>query len=227
MSAAQTPTKAPRKRRTSSGVVTAHDETSGGPQTHSDAAVASKPGAQSRWASRIVGEASVNPSKLIANPLNFRRHPKAQQVAMDGVLDEIGWIQRVIVNERTGNIIDGHLRVERALAKKEKLIPVCYVDLSDDEERIALATFDPISAMALTDQKMFDELVQSIGDDHPALVALFEKESEENSVTSSSDQSDELKRRYQILITLSDEDEQAQLLFRLSEEGYECRSLIS
>lgn len=183
--------------------------------------------AKSRWVSRITGEADVDPRTLIPNVANFRRHPKAQQNAMDATLDALGWIQRVIVNKITGNMIDGHLRVERALAMKESSVPVCYVELTLEEERVALATFDPISAMAVTDKRMFDELVSSIGADNPVLLSLLAKTADDVAAVSAADQSDMLKEKFEILITLSDENSQAELLFRLSEEGYECRSLIS
>jgi len=71
---------------------------------------------------RIVGEEHVAPDQLLANPMNFRRHPKAQVKALEGALDEIGWIQRVIVNKRTGHLIDGHARVELALGRGENLL---------------------------------------------------------------------------------------------------------
>jgi hypothetical protein len=117
---------------------------------------------QQRWASRIVGEADVDPSVLIPNPENFRKHPKTQQLALDATLDEIGWIQRVIVNKTTGHMIDGHLRVERALAKNEHSVPVLYVELSENEERIALATFDPLSTLADTDKSILAALLSNI-----------------------------------------------------------------
>ena len=182
-----------------------------------------------RWASRIVGEDLVSPRKLIPNALNWRRHPKAQQIALAQALDGIGWIQRVIVNKRTGNIVDGHLRVELAIKEKEKFVPVCYVDLSDEEERLALATFDPLSAMAITDQKMLDSLIENIGADSPMLAALLAKHSddEETASAGSHDQSGDVKERYEILITCENEVDQADLLFRLTEEGVTCRSLIS
>jgi ParB-like chromosome segregation protein Spo0J len=58
----------------------------------------------------------------------------------------------VIVNDRSGNLIDGHLRTIVALgyAQREK-VPVLYVDLSADEERQALNLIDPISALARID----------------------------------------------------------------------------
>jgi DNA modification methylase len=131
-------------------------------------AAGSKPEATQRWVSRIIDQADVDPRTLIPNPQNWRKHPRAQQVALDAALDEIGWIQRVIVNRTTGHMIDGHLRVERALATKERSVPVSYVELSENEERIALATFDPLSALATTDQSVLDALrrnVESMNED--------------------------------------------------------------
>ena len=41
------------------------------------------------WRSRIVGSGEVKPGDLIANPRNWRLHPKAQQDALAGVLTEV------------------------------------------------------------------------------------------------------------------------------------------
>lgn len=62
------------------------------------------------------------------------------------------------MNQRTGNIIDGHARVELAEARKEPTIPVVYVDLDVEEEALVLATFDPLSAMATTDKEKLNAL---------------------------------------------------------------------
>lgn len=111
---------------------------------------------------RIVGQGEEDPSQLLANPFNFRRHPKVQQEALEGALEEVGWIQRVIVNKRTGHMIDGHARAELAIRRNEASVPVLYVDLSEEEEMLALATFDPIGAMATTDTKIMAELAAGV-----------------------------------------------------------------
>ena len=49
----------------------------------------------SKWQDRIVGQGKENPEQLLANPQNWRIHPKSQQDALKGALDEIGWIQQV------------------------------------------------------------------------------------------------------------------------------------
>ena len=94
-----------------------------------------------------------DPEQLLANPKNWRIHPKAQQDALAGVLAEVGWVQDIIVNKRTGFVVDGHARVALAISAGER-VPVVYVDLSENEEALILATLDPLSAMAVTDEDL-------------------------------------------------------------------------
>lgn len=113
-----------------------------------------------RWRNRITGHGEVAPDQLLANPDNWRIHPKGQQSAMAGILDEIGWIAEVIVNERTGFVLDGHMRVAMAIARGEPTVPVRYVDLSEAEEKLALATYDPVAAMFEEDKAQLDALLR-------------------------------------------------------------------
>lgn len=116
-----------------------------------------------RWQNRIIGEGMVDADQLLANPTNWRIHPKHQQAALTGVLDNVGWVQRVIVNQRTGHVIDGHLRASLAISRGEQ-VPVIYVDVDEDEERLILATLDPLAAMAATDAEMLEDLLRGLGD---------------------------------------------------------------
>lgn len=136
---------------------------------------------KSTWRNRIIGSGEEPAGQFLANPQNWRIHPKPQQEAMTGALDEIGWIQEVIVNKQTGNLIDGHLRVTLALRHGEDTpVPVKYVDLTPDEEALALATLDPIAAMAAADKAKLDDLLHDVqtGDEglQKALAELAEKE---------------------------------------------------
>ena len=112
------------------------------------------------WKNRIVATGEESPDQLLANPANWRVHPKAQQDALASVLDEVGWVQRVIVNKTTSHVVDGHLRVALALSREEPTIPVSYVELSAAEEQMVLATFDPLAAMAATDKNKLAELLR-------------------------------------------------------------------
>lgn len=117
------------------------------------------------YQNRIVGSGTANPADLVPNQKNWRRHPAQQQKAMTQVLETVGWVQDVIVNVKTGRLIDGHLRVEAAVKNGETSIPVKYVELTEDEERIALATFDPVGALAETDAELLAELQAAVETD--------------------------------------------------------------
>jgi len=125
------------------------------------------------WANRIVGEGVKPADQFLANPQNWRRHPKAQREALRAVLDEIGWVQRVIENVRTGHLIDGHERVWNALQAGNQDVPYVQVDVSEEEERLLLATLDPIGAMAETDAAQLDELLQGVRAESEALQQLL------------------------------------------------------
>lgn len=125
------------------------------------------------WRSRIIGEEEVAPDQLLANPANWRIHPKSQQQALASTLDQVGWVQRVIVNQRTGHVVDGHLRVELAMRRAEPTVPVLYVDLSADEERVVLASLDPLATMAATDADKLAELLAETAISDDALAAML------------------------------------------------------
>jgi hypothetical protein len=116
----------------------------------------------------------VAPDQLVPNQSNPRRHPAAQRAALVGSLDTVGWVAEATVNIRTGNVVDGHARLEEALRRGEATIPVTYVDLSEDEERLVIATLDPIGAMATLDAAKLDELLATLAPDNDSLAGLLD-----------------------------------------------------
>ena len=129
--------------------------------------------ATTAWRNRIVGEGEVDPATLLAHPANWRLHPKQQQAALAGALDTVGWVQRCIVNRRTGFVVDGHARVALAIGRNEPTVPVLYVDLSPEEEALVLATLDPIGAMAATDDAKLAALLEGVVVDDAGLLRLL------------------------------------------------------
>ena len=111
---------------------------------------------------RIVGSGNENPAKILANPKNWRSHSAAQKEALSGLLEEVGWVAQVLINKRTGRLIDGHLRVEIGKQRKEKEIPVVYVDLSAKEEALVLAALDPVGDLAGKDSKRLRALIAEL-----------------------------------------------------------------
>jgi hypothetical protein len=127
----------------------------------------------SAWRSRIVGYGNVDPHDLVGNPRNWRTHPDHQRDALAGLLTEVGWVAEVLVNQRTGFVVDGHLRVASALRHGETSVPVRYVDLDDAEERLVLATFDPVSALAGSDADTLAALLEGLQPADAAVAALL------------------------------------------------------
>jgi DNA modification methylase len=125
------------------------------------------------WRNRITGSGQETPDQLLANPANWRIHPKAQQAALAGALDQVGWVQQVLVNQRSGFVVDGHARVALALSRGEASVPVLYVDLAPEEEALVLATLDPIGAMAGRDDEKLRTLLAEVTVDDAGLAALL------------------------------------------------------
>lgn len=125
------------------------------------------------WRNRITGSGEEAPDQLLANPANWRIHPKAQQDALAGALDAVGWVGQVLVNQNTGFVVDGHARIALDLSRGEPSVPVLYVDLSPEEEALVLATLDPIGAMAGRDEEKLKALLAEVTVDDAGLLALL------------------------------------------------------
>lgn len=134
------------------------------------------------WKNRIVGHAEVSPTDLVENPRNWRAHPKHQQDALAGVLREVGLVQSVIISKNSGFILDGHLRVALAVREKQETLPVVYVDLTEAEETLVLATIDPISAMADTDNAKLDALLREVSTSEEAVQTMLGELAEKSGI---------------------------------------------
>ena len=109
-------------------------------------------------------------SELRANPKNWRRHPPAQQEALRGVLEDIGFADAVIARETDDGLelIDGHLRQE---VMGDQVVPVLIVDVTAEEADKMLLTYDPLAMMAHADQ---DQLLHLLRDTQFESKAVFD-----------------------------------------------------
>jgi len=149
--------------------------------------------AEGSWRNRIVGRQETDPAKLMAHQDNWRIHPAGQAGAMTGILDEVGFVQDVIVNLRTDPawggqqnhkvLLDGHMRVALAVEKKEPTIPAVYVDLNPDEEKLVLATFDTVGDLAVPDREKLDDILVDVQAQDLNTRKLLEQLSSEAGVT--------------------------------------------
>ena len=111
----------------------------------------------------------VRASELKRNPKNWRQHPPEQQQALQGILEEVGYADALLVRETTDGeleLIDGHLRADTS---DDDEVPVLVLDVDETEADKLLATFDPISAMATGDGVMLDLLTEDLEFDSASL----------------------------------------------------------
>jgi DNA modification methylase len=136
---------------------------------------AAPPAPTRAWRNRIIGLGEMSPEQLLANPRNHRIHPKFQQDALEGVLDDVGMVDPIIVNQTTGFIVDGHLRATLAIRTEQATIPVLFVELTEAEEAEILLTHDAIGALAGQDDQKVKELLAEVQTSDMRVQALLEK----------------------------------------------------
>lgn len=123
---------------------------------------------------RIVELRMVKAKDLVPNPKNWRLHPQEQSDAMAGILRGVGFAGATLAYETSEGLklIDGHMR--REVSEPDQEIPVLVLDVNDEEADKILATYDPLSAMATTDDKQLATLLDSVETDNEALQAMLD-----------------------------------------------------
>lgn len=169
---------------------------------------------------RVVELIRVRASELKKNPANWRNHDDRQREKMTALLGAVGFVSGVIGVRREDGIrlIDGHMRSDIA---DDEVIPVQIVDLTEDEERLALATYDPIgdeapdpNAKALadllsrvrTESDPIEDLLDSLAKTAREVAIVSEDEVE----TVVLDQAVQLRPEREYIVVMCDEDGGAQ-----------------
>ncbi len=184
------------------------------------------------WQTRIVGYDMVDPESLVANPRNFRVHPKAQQDALLGVLEEVGWVRDILVSRTTGFVIDGHARVALALRRGEPSVPVSYVDLTPKEEALILASLDHITGLAGIDNEQLDALLREVSTGNAALQEMFSEMAQSVGLLGDLDGVGDDDGpavdagQFGVTVLCEDEHDQRECFKRLSRSGYTCRLMV-
>lgn len=143
---------------------------------------------RSAWSNRIVETRVVSAEELRANPKNWRMHPVQQQMAIRGLLSEVGIVAPLMAyhSERAGGaltLIDGHLRLELGGAW-----PATILDVTDEEADLILLAYDPITSMAEADKGLLEDLLDTVETDNEALRELMELVAKDAGIAVDSDE---------------------------------------
>ncbi len=177
---------------------------------------------------RILRLDRVPVEQLHASPKNWRTHPDNQRSALADMLGDVGFAAPVVARQRadgTLELIDGHLRVETMPAGST--VPVVVLDVTEAEAGKLLATMDPLSALAGQDDAKLLTLLGQIDSDSAAVQAMLGDLVTVEAVEKAAQALGQIPESFEILVTCRSEQEQVELLNRLTEEGVQCRSLIS
>lgn len=114
----------------------------------------------------------VRAGDLLVNPENFRGHPATQRETLEGVLAEVGNVDVLKVYETDDGLmlLDGHLR--RDLLEDET-VKVAVLDLTEEEARKVLLTFDRVTTLAEIDPDTLGKLMDAVAVEDAAVVEML------------------------------------------------------
>jgi hypothetical protein len=190
---------------------------------------------------------------LAPDPRNPRKMTDAARAGLGVSMETFGELGMVF-NDRTGQMVSGHQRLERLRSagaievvrtgsegyvehpKTGERFRVRFVDWDETKQRMANLvannphiggefTEDAVAQLCeLEDVEGFAEL--ELGALTKELAALGDGANPTGDGEGGEDQSAELRENFQIVVTCVDEAHQSTLLERFTEEGLKCRALI-
>jgi len=122
---------------------------------------------------RIVGFDRIRADKLVPHPENWREHPEEQTSALAWILEKVGFAGAVIVRplgDGLFQILDGHARAKQAGKRK---VPCLVTDLSEEEGRVVVATFDRVGQLAGVRRERLASLLASFRNRSAAVGSLL------------------------------------------------------
>lgn len=96
--------------------------------------------------------------------------------ALGNSIERHGWLKAVIVNDRTGRILDGHARVKHALATGAKAVPCIIVNVDEAQEKRILRDLDAIGEMREIDQVALVALLKSTEESDGSFGDVYSKD---------------------------------------------------
>lgn len=163
---------------------------------------------------------------------NPRAITDAALAGLGASVDRFGMVEPPVYNKRTGNLVGGHQRLKVLLDRGTRITDVVVVDLDEVEEKaLNVSLNNPEIAGTFTDD--LQVVLAEIGEyDDSWMGDLSLDELFEESRVDTDERHDappELpdEMTFAIVVTVSDEDAQSELLVELEKRGYGCRLLTS
>ena len=103
---------------------------------------------------------NLNPAELVPADYNPRTISETQLVALKRSIERWGFVQPVILNDKTGHIVGGHQRVAAAIELALPQVPVVRINIAEDAEKALNIALNKISGAWNKDQ--LAELIEEL-----------------------------------------------------------------
>ena len=150
---------------------------------------------------------------------------------------EFGWGAPIVVRRENGEIVAGEGRWRAGKKRKEKLVPVRYVDLTEEQAHKLALIDNRATELTEWENDLLREQLVGLGDDEREflgwtgedLAAMLGDSPELDDVpatTAAPDDSEKVKTEFAVLIECKDEAMQIEIIQACEERGWPCRALI-
>jgi ParB-like chromosome segregation protein Spo0J len=163
---------------------------------------------------------------------NPKRHPDAQVADLMRSIKRFGW-GAVILARPNGEIIAGHGRLEAAKRLGLAKVPVRWLNLDPTEAHLLALADNKLTEIGEWDDALVREILEGAKQEGADITGLGWSEDQLQKIMqggldellSAEPQLGEIELR--VVVTCKSEEQQAELLARLEEEGFKCQALMS
>jgi hypothetical protein len=176
---------------------------------------------------RIKDHRRVRAGDLVPHEWNYRLHPEQQKAALQALYRQVGFARSLLAYELPDGqlkLIDGHLRRD---LDPDLEVDVEVLDVNDEEARALLLSIDPLAALAETQAQLHQRLREITPTDLPELEAAWHARADALLAAEPAPEAAMGPEQFLVLVTCRDEQQQVDLLRRLSGEGLQCRALLA
>jgi hypothetical protein len=118
----------------------------------------------------------VNISSINPSPYNPRTHTQQELQAVKNSLKEFGFVEPLIINKKTKNLVGGHLRLKAAKELGLKKVPVFKVNLDETKEKTLNIVLNSHTVQGSFEENLLSSLLEEIKIEIPDFYTDFDFE---------------------------------------------------
>ena len=170
-------------------------------------------------------------------PYNPRKISDESREALGNSLKHFGYVEPIVWNKKTGNVVSGHQRMERLIANGFNGASVIVLNIDEQEEKSLNVTLNNpfvggewneklselLSEIASFDLEFFQEVnLKDLAEEMD--IPIFDLENDNK--TEKKDWEREVEINFKVVIDCEDENEQKNLILEFESRGVKCQALI-